>query len=113
MKVDIEVTGIQGLLSSLDPEQIKPKIRNVIKRYGADLQRGAVRRVPVDTGHLKRSIQPPEIAPDGMSATVRATAEYAAYVELGTRFMEAQPFLGPALNEVKPAFFEDLSKVMK
>lgn len=36
---------------------------------------------------------------EGLSAKVGTNVEYGPYVELGTRFMDAQPFLVPALAE--------------
>lgn len=63
---------------------------------------------PVDTGHLKSTIGPPEFHGDGragaMEATVSATARYAAYVEWGTRNMAPRAFMGPALDRVGPTF---------
>lgn len=113
MKMDLNLTGLDGLTKLLDAETAKTRVRAIVKSHAADLQRKAVRKVPVDTGNLKRSIQPPSIASDGMYAVVRATAEYAPYVELGTRFMEAQPFMNPALNEVRQSFLDALGKVIK
>ena len=55
----------------------------------------ARRLAPVRTGHLRSSIATGPI--EGNTVRVSATADYAAYVELGTRYMAAQPFLKPAL----------------
>ena len=46
---------------------------------------------PVDTGYLRESI---EATVDG----VEATADYALFVELGTRKTPPQPFLTPAVD---------------
>lgn len=76
---------------------------------GADLARRAIkvanaakRFCPVDTGRLRASIAW-EMASDasGPVAIVGTNVEYAPFVELGTRYMAAQPFLRPALNEAK------------
>jgi HK97 gp10 family phage protein len=64
------------------------------------------------TGHLKRSIGL-EISANGLTATVEPTADYAAYVEYGTRFMDAQPYLKPAYTEQLAKFKSDLSKLVK
>ena len=56
----------------------------------------ARRIVPVRTGRLRASISPEE--KDGhMQVTVRCP--YAVYVELGTRFMAAQPYLLPGVHQ--------------
>lgn len=39
--------------------------------------------------------------------------DYAPYVEFGTRFMLAQPYLGPAFQKQLPIFKKDLSKLVK
>ena len=78
------------------------------KKYTDKAQRNA----PVDTGTLKRSIGI-DISDGGMTATVEPTAEYAPYVELGTRFMEAQPHLKPAFEEQKKQFEKDLQKLVR
>lgn len=64
-----------------------------------------VRRCPVDTGHLKGSInfrtsQGGGNRPDGMSgkpvagdAVIGTNVEYAPHVEYGTKFQRAQPFM--------------------
>ena len=54
-----------------------------------------------------------DISDGGMTATVEPTAEYAPYVELGTRFMEAQPYLKPAFEEQKKQFEKDLQKLVR
>lgn len=52
---------------------------------------------PVDTGALRASIRVDDVTPD--SAQVSANTDYAAFVELGTSHMAAQPFLRPALDQ--------------
>jgi len=76
------------------------------------MQKKAQRNAPVDTGNLKNNIGL-EISDGGMTATVEPTAEYAPYVELGTRFMEAQPFLKPAFEEQKKQFEKDLKELVR
>lgn len=67
---------------------------------------------PIDTGTLMRSITMGTDS-DGLTATVTPAAEYAAYVEYGTRFMAAQPYLRPAFEAVKPQFIAGLKKLME
>lgn len=67
------------------------------------------------SGTTQRSIPAagPEISNGGLTVTVGATTEYAEYVENGTRFMEAQPFVGPAFNIQKEIFKKDMKKLVK
>ena len=46
---------------------------------------------PVDTGRLRRSIRP------GARLTIWASTKYAQFVEFGTKFQRAQPYMRPAL----------------
>lgn len=83
-----------------------------VKLNGAELQQKAQRNAPVDTGNLRRSINL-SIKDGGMTAEITAMAEYSGYVEYGTRFMNAQPFIAPAFNEQKDIFINDLKRALK
>lgn len=64
----------------------------------------ATQKAPIDTGRLKRSIHPtiPQNVGYGVQVTAVGTnVEYAPDQEFGTKFMKAQPYLIPALNESK------------
>ena len=54
-----------------------------------------------------------EYIDDGLTAVVEPKTNYAAYVEFGTRFMEAEPFLKPAWETQKEQFKTDMKKVIK
>ena len=41
------------------------------------------------------------------------TAEYAAYVEYGTRYMNAQPYMRPSYTAQKEQFKSDLKKLTR
>ena len=97
-------------------------VKNIVKKHSADLQRKAMRnarfkghyegkRFVKPTGTLKRSISL-DISYDGMTGTVGPTVHYGGYVERGTRFMDAQPYLKPAFVDVKNAFISDLKKLV-
>ena len=73
-----------------------------LKRRAIKVRNHAVRACPVDTGRLRSSITE-EMGRDsrGLVARIGTNVEYAAYVELGTRRMRAQPYLRPALDAAK------------
>ena len=108
----VKFEGIAKLNKGLKKRMDMSAVKTVVKRNGSDMQRKAQRNAPVDTGTLKRSIGI-DISDGGMTATVEPTAEYARYVELGTRFMEAQPYLKPAFEEQKKQFEKDLQKLVR
>ena len=72
-----------------------------------DTQIEAIKRAPVDTGNLASSLRATPTGP--LQWTVTAHAEYAIYVEVGTRHMAAQPYLLPALRHVWPQFMKAMN----
>jgi len=76
-----------------------------LQRFAIDVQNRARELCPVDTGRLRSSIQhKPGRDQQGPFVDVGTNVEYAGYVEFGTRFQKAQPYLRPALAEAT-AFF--------
>ena len=74
--------------------------QKVIKA-GYEVEREAKKICPVDTGRLRASITTiVEENPDITRVKVGTNIKYAPYVEFGTRFMRAQPFLRPAFDYV-------------
>lgn len=73
-----------------------------LQRYAAFAERHAKSNVPVETGNLLRSGRSGVVG-HGKEAFgyVAFTAPYAVFVELGTRYMAAQPYLRPALQALK------------
>lgn len=108
----VKFEGIAKLNKGLRKRMDMSAVKTVVKKNGSDMQRKAQRNAPVNTGTLKRSIGI-EVSDGGMTATVEPTAEHAPYVEFGTRFMEAQPYLNPAFEEQKKQFEKDLQKLVR
>lgn len=108
----IDVIGMKELEKQLKKNATLNDVKKVVKQNGAELQQKAERLVPVDTSNLKDTMIGPEISDGGMRAEVAATAEYGEYVEYGTRFMEAQPFIRPALKEQEKQFKADMRELV-
>ena len=98
-------------------------MQRTIKKNGLQLQQKAQKNADFKghykgkkfvkpTGALKESIKFKHSA-NGLTATVEPTAEYAAHVEFGTRFMNAQPYLKPAFEEQKNKLKQELNKLVK
>jgi HK97 gp10 family phage protein len=64
----------------------------------------------VDMGHLFSSI---ETKRDGVTAAVFTNAEQAEVLELGGRYMEARPFMTPAVDEIRPKYWKMMAEVLK
>lgn len=74
-------------------------ISKELERRAIRVEGAAKQACPVDTGRLRASITH-QLGQDGegLLADIGTDVEYAPYVEFGTRFMAAQPFLRPALG---------------
>lgn len=107
----IKIVGIEKLQKKLKQNVRMDDVKRVVHKNGASMQMKAQRNAPVDTGYLKRSIGL-EFTDGGMTAEVEPAAEYGPYVELGTRFMEAQPYLKPAFEEQSKEFRKDMQKLV-
>lgn len=79
--------------------QLDAAKRDLLVRVADAIADDARRFVPVDTGHLRSTIEVEP--PNGETIRVVAGADYAAYVEQGTRHMSAQPYLAPALYRTR------------
>lgn len=66
----------------------------VVEKVAADTMADSQQRAPIDTGNLRGSHYFRKVG--NAAYEVGASASYTIYVELGTRFMRAQPFLVPA-----------------
>ncbi len=87
--------ALRQLLDSKEGDVAKDLLRRAIK-----VENAAKRYVPVDTGRLRSSIGS-DLQRDaiGLSAIIGSNVSYAIYVEMGTRYMRARPWLRPALRE--------------
>jgi len=119
----IKIIGLEKLQKKLKKNCNLNDVKKVVAHRGSNLQTQAQENAPVGTpastgipgyvgGTLKRSIGL-ELENGGMTAEVEPTADYAEYVECGTRYMDEQPFLKPALDNVGIKFKSDLKKLMK
>lgn len=100
----VTIKGLSSLQAKLN--KLEPVTRAAVERgvglAGALVEGSAKNIVPVDTGHLRDSINSTsEPISDGAKATIGTNVEYAAYVELGTSRMQAEPYLHPALQKNK------------
>lgn len=108
----VKIDGFDKLEAKLKRNMDLGAVKTVVRKNGADLQGKAQKNAPVDSGTLKRSIGL-DITDGGLTAEVEPAADYAAYVEYGTRFMEAQPYLKPAYDEQKKKFVKDLNELVR
>lgn len=107
-----------------DIEKLNLKIKNlselkkagaVVKHHAGNIQEVATRLTPIGkTGHLVGSWQNNfKQDENGIKREVINTAEYAGYVEKGTRYMDAQPYLKPAVDNEVPHYIKNLKRAIK
>jgi HK97 gp10 family phage protein len=90
VRVDLDMNGFAALKA-----HVLSQVEAIPLAVGVDAEAAA----PVDTGALKLSVAVDRLAEDVWTISAWGGAggrHYAAYVELGTRYMRAQPFLRPA-----------------
>lgn len=112
----IKLTGLDRLQKALKENVTMDDVKKVVKTNGSQMQRkmqtNADFKKGYQTGQTKRSIGL-EITDQGFTAEVAPTTEHSPYLEYGTRFMEAQPFVKPAHNEQKEKFKRDMQKLVR
>lgn len=85
----------------------------VVRKTAFDTASDAQTFAPVDTGNLRSSITVRTGGAGALRAEVVATANYAPYVEYGTRFMGPKPFMRPAQDRNTPDFYRALEQLME
>lgn len=112
----IKVEGLEDLQKQLRKNAKIEDVKRIVRQNGSELQRKIQSNADFDkgyqTGTTKRSVDL-EIKDGGLTAESGPTTEYAEYLEFGTRFMEAQPFVKPAMDEQAKQFEKDLKKLVK
>ncbi len=106
---------------------LRPVVSQLVRKAAFDIAANAAANAAVDTGFMKNSVYVvtssdstyggggtppgdsfllPEVAApsDDCTAIVACGANYSVYVEMGTRFMAAQPFFFPAVDAGAASF---------
>lgn len=110
---NFSIKGQDALFKKLNRTMQKEAVKKIVKEHTANMQVEAQKLAPVgETGNLKRSIHL-ELLEGGMAGTVISPANYSGYQEFGTRFMAAQPYMGPAWRKERPIFISDLWALVK
>ena len=114
MAFTIDTSQLNALTAALvkSEEKVTAMAGLAVAKTALDCEAAAKRKAPVDTGALRNSIGT-SIAGDRMSAEIGPTVNYAPYQEYGTSRMAAQPYMGPALDEVTPGFVSAMEQIGK
>lgn len=127
--VRFELKGLGKLQKKLQKVAKMEEMERIIEKHGTEMQRKAIinaskfrghyegrgknKHFVKPTGATKRSISVNSSKIDRFKYRVAPGTDYAAYVELGTRKMSAQPFIKPAFDDQKRLFKKDLEGLVK
>jgi HK97 gp10 family phage protein len=93
-------------------QRVQKSARQIVARYAEKQFRLTRELAPVDTGFLRAHIRK-RISDDGLAYEVGVREDdfegagkpfYPLYLEFGTRFMAARPFVFPARDAIAPEF---------
>lgn len=106
--VKVTFTGTDAALAFLAkaPEAVRKGVAKALKEAATITKQEAVRFCPVDTGFLRSSLYYKTEGP--LSYSVGAKAGYSGYVEYGTRYMKAKPYIRPAFLIVHQTMKPDI-----
>lgn len=120
-----ELNGMAELKKAIYSKRknVKKDVANVVKQSTAQMYRRARQDAHFgrfklknpkqkSTGTLRRSIKM-QIKDNGLTGITGPTVNYGGYVENGTRFMRAQPYIQPGFDEVSKDFVDELKKLAK
>lgn len=108
----VRLEGFEELQARLKKNVKLENVKVVVQYHGSQMQQTAHDLAPNRTGQLQRSITHEE-RDGGFTAEIAPHTNYAAYVEYGTRYMAAQPYMRPAFMQQSERFKSDLAKLMK
>ena len=112
----IRIEGLDKLQKALKDNVTMDDVKKVVRHNGAEMQRKIQAKADFkkgyQTGTTKRSIGL-EFTDSGFTAEVEPKTEYSPYLEYGTRFMDAQPFVRPGYYEQKEKFKRDMDKLVR
>ena len=112
----IKIDGLKELEKALKDNVTMDDVKRVVKNNGSNMQRkmqtNADFKKGYQTGTTKRSIGL-ELKDGGFTAESGPETEYSPYLEYGTRYMDAQPFVKPAYEEQAQKFKRDMDRLVK
>jgi len=101
VEITCDVEGVEEFKQAMQQfdSGMQRHVHRQLASWAADVKALAKQLAPVRTGHLRGSIY---AKISEWVAEIGAEATYALFVELGTRYMQAQPYLYPAIQEHLP-----------
>jgi len=112
MKLTVKVEGADALIRKFKRFGVEGSqvVADVTKINALEIEAKAKRNAPVDTGKLQQSVKAEKLVKHTWAISVYEM--YASFIEFGTRFMSAQPFLYPAFKGQFKIYTKDLEKAL-
>lgn len=123
--IRFELKGLDKLQAKLQRVAKMEEVEHIVEENGKAMLEKAIKNTEKFRGHYrgKKLIKPTGVTKRSLSENssklekfkyrVAPGTDYAAYVELGTRKMDAQPFIKPAFDDQKKLFKRDLERLVK
>lgn len=123
--IRFELKGLDKLQAKLQRVAKMEEVEHIVEENGKAMLEKAIKNTEKFRGHYrgKKLIKPTGATKRSLSENssklekfkyrVAPGTDYAAYVELGTRKMSAQPFIKPAFDDQKKLFKNDLERLVK
>ena len=112
----LKIEGLDKLEKALKENVRMDDVKRVVSHNGSQLhqkmQANADFAKGYQTGTTKRSIDL-EIRDSGFTAEVEPGTHYSPYLEYGTRYMDAQPFVKPSFDAQSKKFKSDMQKLVR
>lgn len=100
MSVEIQynLEGFEGFNNAMERlgSNMQRNMHSRLCTWATQVKNQAKQAAPIRTGALQNSI---EATMSELTAQIHASAPHAVFIEFGTRFRKAQPFLLPAVQE--------------
>ncbi|RHW46813.1 hypothetical protein DS832_04815 [Bombilactobacillus bombi] len=112
-----KIQGEKELSRKLTKMQDKEGVHLAVKANTYELQQKIMQQTSVayargySTGATKKTAAAD--MPDKFTGQAGITRNYNPYTEYGTRYMQAEPVVGPAFEKQRPIFISDLKKLTK
>lgn len=122
-KRGVYFTGVDALSRKLKENASMKDVKTIVKVNSEELERTMREKAQFKghyhngrfvspTGTTRRSIDR-KMSRNGMQGKVGPKTEYSPYLEYGTRFMSAQPFVGPSFRKQSVIFIKDLARLFE
>ena len=112
----IKIDGLKELEKAIKDNVTMDGVKRVVRNNGIGMQQKMQAKADFkkgyQTGRTKHSIGL-ELKDGGFTAESGPETEYSPYLEYGTRYMDAQPFIKPAYEEQVQKFKRDMDRLVK